>query len=201
MSAAQYNLALAFSMGQGVDLSEEKMIHWFERAAELGNTAAQIRLGFLNLGEDGRKVQIETAKVYFRLAAESGSTVAVEQLKLLARHAELLRHLLVEVHARRVGARPRRGAPLFSAGARRPAWESTGCAARRRAPIPPTMPDPTARVLRGPFSLSVPLPAGCPSNFRFLHEPVSMDRRLMWAGGCVCLRGGRGTVPCSMLRV
>ena len=83
MSAAQYNLALAFSMGQGVDLSEEKMIHWFERAAELGNTAAQIRLGFLNLGEDGRKVQIETAKVYFRLAAESGSTVAVEQLQKL----------------------------------------------------------------------------------------------------------------------
>ena len=81
ISAAQFNIALAYSTGQGVEKSDTKMKYWYAKAAESGNTAAQLRMGFLNLGEGERAARRNEARRYFRMAAQSGDATAVAELR------------------------------------------------------------------------------------------------------------------------
>ena len=63
------------------------MEFWFERAADMGNVAAQLKMGYIKLGKEinSRKTpDIEKAKAFFRMAADNGSADAEQELRKLS---------------------------------------------------------------------------------------------------------------------
>jgi uncharacterized protein len=75
-AAAQYNLALMYMTGQGVEQDKTAAANWFRKAAEQGHAFAQSNLG--TLYRDGRGLPENDAEavVWFRKAANQGDPVA-----------------------------------------------------------------------------------------------------------------------------
>jgi uncharacterized protein len=75
-ATAQYNLALMYMTGRGVQLDYTAAAIWFRKAAEQGYAFAQSNLG--TLYRDGRGVPENDAEavVWFRKAADQGDPVA-----------------------------------------------------------------------------------------------------------------------------
>lgn len=68
---AQCNLAICYSIGQGVPKSSAESVKWYRKAAELGNAQAQYNLGVCYmLGEVVAKNQYEAVKLYQKAATQ-----------------------------------------------------------------------------------------------------------------------------------
>ncbi len=74
---AQYELALRYLEGDGVERSAEKAAHWFEKAAEQGNAEAQFELG-MSLASTADT--FEKGKFWLVKAGESGHLRAQKML-------------------------------------------------------------------------------------------------------------------------
>jgi TPR repeat protein len=69
---AQYNLALMFNKGQGVEQNLELAFHWFGEAAQQGVPSAQSRLGIVYATGEGVALDAIEAHKWFIIASESG---------------------------------------------------------------------------------------------------------------------------------
>lgn len=70
---AQYRLAVAFSIGEGVPQSNYEAMRWYLRAADGGNANAQHALGSIyQVGAYGATRDISRAYYWYRKAAEQG---------------------------------------------------------------------------------------------------------------------------------
>ena len=74
--AAQNNLGVMYSLGQGVARDDAEAVKWFRKAAEQGNADAQNNLGLMfSLGRGAKKYDAEAVK-WYRMAAEQGHVAA-----------------------------------------------------------------------------------------------------------------------------
>ena len=81
---AQFQLGLAYQLGNGVERSLEEARSWYWKAADKGNTAAQNNLAYLfESGPEGIKDTGEAAKWYRRAFEEGDRTSAVRLANLL----------------------------------------------------------------------------------------------------------------------
>lgn len=79
-SAAQFNLAMCYRRGEGVEKDAAQAVRWFLRAAEQGLALGQTQVGFsYYLGEGVPKDEAEAAR-WFRLAADQGEVNAQHNL-------------------------------------------------------------------------------------------------------------------------
>ena len=79
-SAAQFNLAMCYRRGEGVEKDAAQAVRWFRRAAEQGLALGQTQVGFsFYLGEGVQKDEAEAAR-WFRLAADQGEVNAQHNL-------------------------------------------------------------------------------------------------------------------------
>lgn len=81
--AAQYNVALLFEHGLGIDPNMDAALGWYIRAAEAGYPTAQVKIGdFYRTGFWGKE-RLPEALSWYQLAAEQGNETAGEMLALL----------------------------------------------------------------------------------------------------------------------
>ncbi|WP_342618990.1 hypothetical protein [Rhodoferax sp. GW822-FHT02A01] len=78
---AQYNLALAYTKGEGVEKDEIQALSLLGRAAELGVVAAQSRLGLMYVTGEGAALDPIEGHKWLFLAAESGDASARANLE------------------------------------------------------------------------------------------------------------------------
>ena len=60
--AAQYNLALLYANGSGVEKNDPEAIKWFRKSAQAGFPQAQRNLGFCY--QEGRGVEQDASKAF-----------------------------------------------------------------------------------------------------------------------------------------
>ena len=82
-AAAQYNLALMYSEGEGVTQNYKEAVKWFRKAAELGDAAAQYDLAFMYISGTGVTQNNREAVKWYRKAAEQGDAKAQFNLGLM----------------------------------------------------------------------------------------------------------------------
>lgn len=82
-AAAQFNLGLIYTEGQGVAKNDKLAVQWFRKAAEQGEVYAQFNLGVMYAQGRGVAKNDELAVDWFRKAAEQGHQGAIEVLKQL----------------------------------------------------------------------------------------------------------------------
>jgi hypothetical protein len=78
---AQYNLGLLYERGRGVAPDQYSAARWYHRAAEYGIPPAQINLGTMYRNGRGVARDYVMAYVLWSLAANSGLTVAVDDIR------------------------------------------------------------------------------------------------------------------------
>ena len=76
-AVAQYNLALAYKWGNGVEKNEEKEIYYMEEAAIAGMPEARYQLG----AHEWRKRQLDRAVKHCMIGASLGHNDAIKMLK------------------------------------------------------------------------------------------------------------------------
>lgn len=69
---AQYNLAMLYRAGKGVEKDPEQGAQWFRRAADQGLTEAQFQLGYCYDKGEGVEQSDQYAFIWYRKAAEHG---------------------------------------------------------------------------------------------------------------------------------
>ena len=72
LDLAQYNLAILYFTGQGVEQDAAEAFRWTELAALQGHVAAQFNLGSLYYAGDGVKADVDKAVEMFEGAARAG---------------------------------------------------------------------------------------------------------------------------------
>ena len=83
LAAAQFNLAMVYELGRGVDRDPRAARHWLTKAAEQGLDRAQMQLGKIyERGDDGIARDLNLANAWYRRAAEEGSPAAQIALAL-----------------------------------------------------------------------------------------------------------------------
>ena len=77
---SQYQLALCYRNGEGVEQSNEEAAKWYRFAAEQGDSIAQYNLGNCYENGEGVEQSYEEAEKWYRKAAEQGDSDAQEAL-------------------------------------------------------------------------------------------------------------------------
>jgi hypothetical protein len=82
-SDSQFNVALMYELGIGIDKNEKEAVNWYDKSASQGNSAAQFNLGVLY--ENGRGTQIDYLKAneWYRMASVQGDALAIGNLGML----------------------------------------------------------------------------------------------------------------------
>ncbi len=83
LAEAQFNLALTYQQGEGVDVNFKKAVEWFEKAAEQGDAHAQCNLGIMYYDGHGVDVNYKKAVQWYEKAAEQGHVNAQKNLGLM----------------------------------------------------------------------------------------------------------------------
>jgi TPR repeat protein len=73
---AQYNLAITYRQGEGVQQDLKQAVAWYRKAAEQGDAEAQYNLGVTYRKGEGVQQDFKQAAVWFQKAAEQGFTRA-----------------------------------------------------------------------------------------------------------------------------
>jgi TPR repeat protein len=81
--ASEIELAGRYLMGKGVTKDVALAAHWYEKAAETGNSDAQNQIGYLFQTGTGVSVDLVRALHWFQLAAASGSAAGKLNLALI----------------------------------------------------------------------------------------------------------------------
>lgn len=82
-SKAQYNLAVCYANGEGVEQDFEKAMFWWQKAAEQGDVDAQSAIGRLYLKGLGVEVDMDKAFEWTERAAKGGCADAMANLGIL----------------------------------------------------------------------------------------------------------------------
>jgi TPR repeat protein len=80
---SQFNVALMFEKGIGVEKDEKQAVEWYRKAALQGNGAAQFNLGVLYENGRGTKVDFAKANEWYRKASMQGDPLAIGNLGML----------------------------------------------------------------------------------------------------------------------
>ena len=99
LDLAQYNLAILYFMGQGVEKDISMAFKWTEAAAQQGHTAAQYNLGSLYFTGDGTEKNIDEAVNWYSAAANGGHPEAAFLLAKMYQEGEGVSQDLILAHA------------------------------------------------------------------------------------------------------
>ena len=80
---SQFNVALMFEKGIGVEKDEKQAVEWYRKSALQGNAAAQFNLGVLYENGRGTKVDFAKANEWYRKASVQGDALAIGNLGML----------------------------------------------------------------------------------------------------------------------
>ena len=80
---AQFNLALMYIKGLGVEQSYETAALWYKRAANQGHADAQVNLAFMYIKGLGVEQSYETAALWYERAASQGNAKAQYNLAIM----------------------------------------------------------------------------------------------------------------------
>ncbi len=80
---SQFNVALMFEQGIGVEKDEAQAVVWYEKSALQGNGPAQFNLGVLYENGRGTKVDFAKANQWYRKASMQGDPLAIGNLGML----------------------------------------------------------------------------------------------------------------------
>ena len=80
---SQYNVALMFEQGIGVEKDEKQAVAWYEKAANQGSSAAQFNLGVMYENGRGTEVDFAKAREWYRKASVQGDPLAIGNLGML----------------------------------------------------------------------------------------------------------------------
>ncbi len=80
---SQFNVALMFEKGIGVEKDEKQAVVWYEKSALKGNAAAQFNLGVLYENGRGTAVDFAKANEWYRKASVQGDALAIGNLGML----------------------------------------------------------------------------------------------------------------------
>jgi TPR repeat protein len=80
---SQFNVALMYEQGIGVDKDEKEAVVWYDKAASQGSAAAQFNLGVLYENGRGTKVDFVKANEWYRKASVQGDALAIGNLGML----------------------------------------------------------------------------------------------------------------------
>lgn len=78
--AAQFDLAICYANGTGVEKDERQAVYWYTKAAEQEHTTAQFNLGVCYANGIGIKQDFDQAVYWYRKAAEQGDATAQNNL-------------------------------------------------------------------------------------------------------------------------
>ena len=99
LDLAQYNLAILYFTGQGVDQDYEQAFRWTEAAAAQGHINAQANLASLYLEGTGVVRDVDQAVRWFSAAGRSGHAGAAMTLTVMYRDGEPIGQDFVQAHA------------------------------------------------------------------------------------------------------
>lgn len=85
---SQYNLAMMYERGIGVEKNEKEAIVWYRKSAELGSSNAQFNLAVMYENGHGCDVDFAQANLWYRKAAEQGDPLAIGNLGMLYLRAQ-----------------------------------------------------------------------------------------------------------------
>jgi TPR repeat protein len=85
-AAAQYNVGVMYTRGEGTRRDPEEAAFWYRKAAVQGNAAAQNNLGVLYNRGEGVSRDLEEAVFWYRWAADQGYPAAQHNLGLMYEH-------------------------------------------------------------------------------------------------------------------
>jgi uncharacterized protein len=77
---SQYNVALVYEKGLGVDKDEAEAVIWYAKSAAQGNAAAQFNLGVLYENGRGTPVDFAQAREWYRRASSQRDALAIGNL-------------------------------------------------------------------------------------------------------------------------
>lgn len=86
---AQYNLAVMYQKGDGVDRSDQKALYWYEKSAEAGLAIAQYNLGMLYFAGEVVEKDEDKAKSLWQKAADQGFDKAVKLMYSINNYEKL----------------------------------------------------------------------------------------------------------------
>jgi TPR repeat protein len=98
LDLAQYNLAILYFTGQGVEQNHAEALRWTLAAAEQGHLNAQFNLGALYYTGTGTAVNLEEALRWYTIAAQSQHSGAQYNLATMYELGEGTAVDLVEAH-------------------------------------------------------------------------------------------------------
>lgn len=99
LDLAQYNLAILYFTGQGVDQDLSKAFYWTEAAAQQGHVNAQFNLGSLYMSGQGIQQNADEGVVWFARAAKAGHADAAFALASLYEAGDSVARDGVSAHA------------------------------------------------------------------------------------------------------
>jgi len=82
LAVAQYNLAVAYDLGAGVEQDAKKAVFWYRKAALQNDPDAQVLLAICLHNGDGVERNFDEAEKWFKRAAGLGSADAQYQISL-----------------------------------------------------------------------------------------------------------------------
>ncbi len=88
LDLAQYNLAILYFTGQGVEQDFDEAFKWTKAAAEQGHTNAQFNLGALYYTGSGTAVDLDAALQWYSNAAQAQHAVAQYNLATMYENGE-----------------------------------------------------------------------------------------------------------------
>ena len=80
---SQFNVALMYEKGIGVDQDEKQALDWYDKSARQGNSAAQFNLGVLYENGQGTDIDFAKANEWYRKASLQGDGLAIGNLGML----------------------------------------------------------------------------------------------------------------------
>ncbi len=83
IAKAQFDLAIMYANGRGVQKSEKKAFNWFHKAAKNNHAVAKYYMGISFLQGRGVKKQFHLAKYWFKLAKKQGYKPSINYLNKL----------------------------------------------------------------------------------------------------------------------
>lgn len=99
LDLAQFNLAILYFTGQGVEQDVAQAFKWTLAAAEQGHTAAQFNLASLYSEGDGTKKDMDKAVEWFTYAAKAGHPTSSFILATMYRDGDHVQRDRVQAHA------------------------------------------------------------------------------------------------------
>jgi len=74
---AQFDLAIAYAMGDGIQKDEKKAFYWFHKSARAGHIEAKYYMGLSFLEGRGVRRDIHLARYWFKQAVKAGHKRAI----------------------------------------------------------------------------------------------------------------------------